>query len=456
MIIYFLKSASCLALLILFYHVILEREKMHNFNRFYLLGAVIVSFLTPLVTIETIFIVTDEPEYIDEITGSNEIATNSINYFVYLLYIWLTLTGILLIRFFKNLWNLIKIIRSNEKIRYKKATLVLVNDTISPYTFWNYIFINKEEFDNKKIEKELFTHELTHVTQKHTFDVLFLELLLITFWFNPMFYLLKKYIQLNHEFLADSNVIIVHKNISEYQYLLLNKTAWNNNYYLASNFNYSLTKKRLIMMTTKSSKSKIMLKKLAIVPLIAGFTFVFAERVVAQKAKATLKEIKSSENKVKDVYVYKDKVTYTYESGNTVVKKLSHLTDAEKKQLPPLPPTPKAKGKTPPPPSKALKMNHKTPPPPPHDEDCKEGDAAFSDINTKKTKRSIQQKLQIPPPPRTKGKNKKINLIGIMYYLNNKPIKDSNVKNIDPSSVASIKVQKHTNGTGSIYISSKY
>ncbi|WP_435260745.1 M56 family metallopeptidase [Tenacibaculum sp. nBUS_03] len=456
MISYFLKSASCLALLLLFYHIILEREKMHNFNRFYLLGAVIVSFLTPLFTIETIVIVTDEPEYIDEITGSNEIATNSINYFVYLLYIWLTLTGILLIRFFKNLWNLSKIIRSNEKIGYKKATLVLVNDTISPYTFWNYIFINKEEFNNKKIEKELFTHELTHVTQKHTFDVLFLELLLITFWFNPMFYLLKKYIQLNHEFLADSNVIIVHKNISKYQYLLLNKTAWNNNYYLASNFNYSLTKKRLIMMTTKSSKSKIMLKKLAIVPLIAGFTFVFAERVVAQKTKATLKEIKSSEDKAKDVYVYKDKVTYTYESGNTVVKKLSHLNDAEKKQLPPPPPTPKAKGKTPPPPSKALKMNHKTPPPPPHGEDCKESDTAFSDINTKKTKRSIQQKLQISPPPRAKGKNKKINLIGIMYYLNNKPIKDSNVKNIDPSSVASIKVQKHTNGTGSIYISSKY
>ncbi len=373
MIFYILKTIGCLSLLLVFYHFFLEKEKMHRFNRFYLLGSVVVSFLIPLFTIETIVIVPSEPEYIEEMLVSNGTTTNSFNYFDYLLYIWLIVTGILLIRFFKNLWNLVKIIRSNKKVRYKKATLVLVNDTISPYTFWNYIFINKEEFDNKEIEKELFTHELTHVTQKHTFDVLFLELLLISFWFNPMFYLLKKYIQLNHEFLADNNVITLHKNISEYQYLLLNKTAWNNNYYLASNFNYSLTKKRLVMMTTKSSKSKILLKKLAVVPLIAGFTFLFAERVVAQKTKATLKEVKSSKDKVKDVHVYKDKVTYTYESGNTVVKKRSYLTEAEKKQLPPPPPVQKVKKRTPPPP-KSSKVNGKTPPPPAHAEDCKEND----------------------------------------------------------------------------------
>ncbi|CAM1361130.1 M56 family metallopeptidase [Tenacibaculum xiamenense] len=368
MIFYILKTIACLSLLLAFYHFFLEREKMHRFNRFYLLGSVIVSFLIPLFTIETTVILPIEPEYIEETIVPNEITTSPINYFEYLLYIWWTVSGILLIRFIKNLWNLLKIVKNNQQIKYKKAILVLVDDSISPYTFWNYIFINKDEFDNKEIEKELFTHELTHVTQKHTFDVIFLELLLISFWFNPMFYLLKKYIQLNHEFLADNNVITLHKNISEYQYLLLNKTAWNNNYYLASNFNYSLTKKRLVMMTTKSSKSKILLKKLAVMPLIAGFTFVFAERVEAQKKRSTLKEVKSTKDKVKDVHVYNDKVTYTYESGKVIVKKLSHLTEAEKQQLPP-PPAKKVKKRIPPPPKKRKVKGKTPPPPPPHEGD---------------------------------------------------------------------------------------
>ena len=91
-------------------------------------------------------------------------------------------------------------------------------------------------------------------------------------------------------------------------------------------------------MTTKSSKSKILLKKIAVVPLIAGFTFVFAERTVAQKSKATLTEVATKKDKVKDVRLYKDKVTYTYESGKIIVKKLSQLTAAEKQQLPAPPP----------------------------------------------------------------------------------------------------------------------
>lgn len=41
---YLLKSATCLALLLTFYYLILEREKTHNFNRFYLLGSVFFSF----------------------------------------------------------------------------------------------------------------------------------------------------------------------------------------------------------------------------------------------------------------------------------------------------------------------------------------------------------------------------------------------------------------------------
>ncbi|WP_405608210.1 M56 family metallopeptidase [Polaribacter sp. Asnod1-A03] len=290
MIIYLLKSATCLALLLAFYHLVLEREKMHNFNRIYLLSSILFSFLVPLyiIYIDVPPIVLQATETVPEIIATENYPTEniieeSINYTKIFLGFYVFVSFILLIRFVRNLINILNKIKKNTKIAYQNSTLVLVDDKILPHTFWNYIFINKNEYENQKIEQELFTHELTHVTQKHTLDILILEIIQVVCWINPFFILLKKAMKLNHEFLADETVINQHKNAIQYQHLLLNKAAWKNDYYLASNLNYSLTKKRLKMMTTQSSQSKILLKKLAVIPLLASFVFLFAERVEAQE-----------------------------------------------------------------------------------------------------------------------------------------------------------------------------
>ncbi|MDE0534787.1 M56 family metallopeptidase [Tenacibaculum sp. L6] len=287
MVTYLIKSGICLALLLAFYHLVLEREKMHRFNRFYLLGSVLFSFLAPFYKIYIEVAPQASEVFVPIIVDSNittEVVTpqiEEVNYTQYLIFAYVIISLILLIRFIKNLVSIYLKIKHHQKIKKEKATLVLVNDVISPHTFWNYIFINKEEYNSNKIETELYTHELTHALQKHTFDVLLIEFLQVMFWINPTFIFLKKAIKLNHEFLADNEVITTHKNTTEYQYLLLNRAAWNNEYYLASNLNYLLTKKRLLMMTKQSSRTKILLKKLAVIPVLAGFTLLFAERVEA-------------------------------------------------------------------------------------------------------------------------------------------------------------------------------
>ena len=226
MILYLLKSAGCLALLLAFYHFILEKEKMHKFNRFYLLGSVLFSFLVPLLTIT----IPTTPKVIEVVhsfsqTSSLEdlapvIIEEDFNYTLLFIGVYLLISSVFLIRFGKNLFKIILKIRLNDTIKHKNALLVLVDDEILPHTFWRHIFINKEQYKQGEIEKELFTHELTHVTQKHTLDVLLIEVLQIIFWVNPLFNFLKKAIQLNHEFLADETVINQHKNTFHYQYLL--------------------------------------------------------------------------------------------------------------------------------------------------------------------------------------------------------------------------------------------
>ncbi len=173
--------------------------------------------------------------------------------------------------------------KSNTPIDYKNAKLILLTEKTLPHTFLNTIFINETEYNNRKIEAELYTHELTHVTQKHTLDILFIEILKTIFWFNPIFIFYKKAIQLNHEFLADEKVVTSYNNVPFYQSLLLSKANENQTFYLASNLNYLITKKRLIMMTKTTSKTKSLLKKAMLIPIVTALLFLCVRKSLHKK-----------------------------------------------------------------------------------------------------------------------------------------------------------------------------
>src|SRR5690606_26392103 len=116
--------------------------------------------------------------------------------------------------------------------------------------------------ENRKIENELFAHELVHVNQKHTLDILFAEFLIMVMWFNPLLYFYKKAIQLNHEFLADEKVIDAYQDVVSYQQMLLSRSSATPVLQLASNLNFGLTKKRLLMMTKNTSPAGATIRKI--------------------------------------------------------------------------------------------------------------------------------------------------------------------------------------------------
>lgn len=297
MIDFLIKSTISLTVLLIFYHFVLEREKMHQYNRFYLLFAIVISIVIPFLTFDIIKVI-PVVKYIEPLNTiavssvvlENEIVEKvtplqlSINYTPYILWSLYGLISLeLLIRFAKNIFKLIEKIKSNPNINFQNATLVLIDEKTLPHTFWKTIFINFEDYNNRTIEDELYTHELVHVSQKHTLDILFIETLKVVFWFNPLFYFYKKAIQLNHEFLADEKVVTSYNNVTFYQNLLLQKSSNVQTIYLASNLNYLITKKRLIMMTKNTSQKITILKKIAIVPVLAGLIYFFCVEIVAQR-----------------------------------------------------------------------------------------------------------------------------------------------------------------------------
>jgi bla regulator protein BlaR1 len=287
MIIFFIKSTVCLFVLYGFYHFFLRNQKVLLFNRFYLVFSLFFSIITSLIVIhvKSNYALNTSIDKFTTTTGyfikGNAIIENTYSIFTFqniLFSFYVVITSVLLIRFALNIFKLLSKINKNKKVDYQQTLLVLIKERSLPYSFFKYIFVNRSDYENGKIEKELLMHEEAHCLQYHSIDIIIIELMNVFLWFNPAIWLIKKEILLNHEFLADSTVLSTFE-LDDYQNTLLNIVLRNNSTCLASNFNYSLTKKRLIMMNKETKKDWAILRKITIIPLflILVVTLAFAQ-----------------------------------------------------------------------------------------------------------------------------------------------------------------------------------
>jgi hypothetical protein len=187
------------------------------------------------------------------------------------------------------------------------------------------------------MDQQLLLHEFTHANQRHSYDIMFIELLKIVFWFNPIFILYKKAIQLNHEFLADDGVLTyTHINLKAYQHLLLSKAGFSHTLNLTSNFNYSITKKRLIMMNQTTPKLRAMLKAIALAPVmivLAFFGCIKAEALSVKNALPISDTVPQKKIAFPKPANKVPSVVHRYKNGKVAVRPYNDLTDAEKKKI---------------------------------------------------------------------------------------------------------------------------
>ncbi|WP_417366070.1 M56 family metallopeptidase [Flavobacterium beibuense] len=273
MIEFIIKSVISMIVLLVVYKLLLEKEKMHRFNRAYLLASLIFSVCVPFISIPSFVSYSNSINTLPQITLNEITITRGSTGFdmqFWLILTYIIITSLLTIRFLKNILSFVFKIKNNKKLKYKAATLVLLPYNALPHTFLNYIFISEDDHNKNAIEKDLYTHELAHVNQMHTMDILLIELFKTVFWFNPVLYFYKKSIQLNHEFLADDTVINNNKNATGYQNLLLKMASGSHTVALASNINFSITKKRFVMMTKTTPRFLAISKQLLVVPVMAG------------------------------------------------------------------------------------------------------------------------------------------------------------------------------------------
>ena len=286
MINFILESGVSLALLSLIYVLFLRKETFFRINRWFLLGSVLFSVILPIIKLR---IFSPQPIVLAEVTvtpyrnmievitvyshgfsGSVEQAILSANL---LIYIYLMGVAFFLGRFLFRIIQIILIIRKNEIQSANGFKLVMLENETSPYSFMNYVFISQLLIKSKGYDK-MIEHEVEHVKQGHSVDVIILELLTVFQWFNPFMWMLNRAIRETHEFLADQAVLSKGVSRGEYKLLLLNQFV-GDQLVIANNFNYSLIKKRIKMMSKiKSSKlaiSKIVIGVLVAVALVIAF-----------------------------------------------------------------------------------------------------------------------------------------------------------------------------------------
>jgi bla regulator protein BlaR1 len=293
---YLIKSILCSGILTMAYHLFLEREKMLRFNRFYLLLAVIFSLIIPSVSFEIKPDTTLEPvaavmpRLLEKMQGN--VAASPPGYVAqgdsrqdlmhYLPFIFYLATSLLLIRFIRNIWTILRLKSQCRTIPIGDAKLILVPQDIITYTFLNNVFIPEKSFENAQVRDEILTHELAHARQMHSLDILFIELVQVVMWFNPFLFFYKKAIRLNHEFLADEAVLREYTDVKSYQLLLLDTILYRRQVSLTSSFNYSITKKRLAMMTKIKNLNRQYVKQFAIALLAFVLTLTFSEKIYSQ------------------------------------------------------------------------------------------------------------------------------------------------------------------------------
>jgi len=284
MIEFVIKSTISLAILYGFYHLGLRSSKTFSFNRYYLLFSLIFSLIIPFIGIKVNVNVPFNQGFQNfskstgQIVYSEAVSIEPQDFITFqdlLIILYVLVSAFLMLRFVVNIFKIIRLIGKSPKLKVHDTQIVLIKKATLPYSFFRYIFVNHSDYEHGNIHNELIIHEQTHCAQYHSIDIILVELIKIVLWFNPFIWIFKKAIQLNHEFIADSKVLL-NNNLNDYQHTLLNLVFRNNSTYLASNFNYSLTKKRLIMMTKNNSTSKAIIRKIAVIPIFLILTIILA------------------------------------------------------------------------------------------------------------------------------------------------------------------------------------
>ncbi len=286
MIAFIIRSGISMVILFGLYWLILRKEKLFIFNRYYLILSVLFSLTVPFISIpidpaskkvvnEIVTVLNFKPELnsiehgagtvhqekaVPGITDTYIISQpasdkfNPVDSKKIFLIVYLSGLMLMLLRFCRNILLVHQMFKRSERIDHEGYKIALLDYPVDPFSFLRIIFLNKQDYIENRIAVNVLRHEFEHVRQTHSYDIIFFEILQIVFWFNPMLFIYKWAARINHEYLADEAVIRSSSDTETYAGELINFISRRVNVRFTSGFSPSMIRKRLLMLNTNTSK----------------------------------------------------------------------------------------------------------------------------------------------------------------------------------------------------------
>lgn len=284
--IYFLKVILCSTLLTGYYFVALRNKLFHQWNRFYLLIAVLLSLALPLVQF-TIFHTPEEAEQsaiklLNVVGGGGEEVVvfssgSGVSLEDWAAYSYSTISILLLCGLFFSLIKISTLIRQHQAQRVQNILFINTEVKGTPFSFFRYIFWNKAIDIDSASGTQIFKHELVHVREWHTLDKLLMQVVLVLFWCNPVFWVIRYELKMIHEFIADKKAV-QQQDASQLAALILQTVYPKNFAQIINPFFHHSIKRRLLMLTKIQSPRINYASRVFILPLVAFVVLAFSVR----------------------------------------------------------------------------------------------------------------------------------------------------------------------------------
>lgn len=308
--VYLIESSICLVICYLVYAFFLKRDTFFQRNRYYLLISLGASLFIPQLTWPSYAPIQAPDLQLEVFVSSTQVSLdNTFHWDVYqiisLIY-WVVALG------FAGRWlipiiKLIRIIRQSEVHPKRGYQLLYTQGRFPTFSFFNYVFWDETQKLSEEEADQILSHELKHVWDKHSYDIVFIEFLKIIFWFNPFIYLYASELKLQHEYIADAAVLL-ESNPKSYTRLLLKVGFKHMNFPIVHKFATSTLKKRVVILHQNPSPKSHWKKTYIILPLLGllFFAFAAAPKVNQEQAIAYVDLASKEESEVKNRFATVD------------------------------------------------------------------------------------------------------------------------------------------------------
>ena len=317
------------------YYLLFLRDKtFHHYNRFYLLGTMVLSLLLPLLKVEYFTIETDSRILLllNQFNQSSaQEVGNSLNFWNFGALILGIVSFFLLAKLTLGLVKIHQLKKEFPKESIEGITFYNTNLHDAPFSFFRNLFWKKSILINSDLGKQILKHEMVHIEQKHSFDKLFVQIIQSLFWFNPIFYFIKKEITLIHEYLADKKAV-KNADTRAFAQMLLASNFSGNVLPATSPFLSSNLKKRLKMLTQKNTKYSYARRILAL-PILFGVSFALLVNAKNIEIKKQNKAIEIAVQELKKDTVKEKDVQKLLEAQQAKINKASEKIKKENEKI---------------------------------------------------------------------------------------------------------------------------